>query len=82
MSFSNRMFPTKVVSRWLRSSEEERVQMVMTYFLTCGAGFHEVQGSEIATASHDPLYVVTGRKPGGDLAAAIAAADEADKASL
>ena len=62
MAFSNRMFPTKVVSLWLKLSDEERVQMVMTYFLTCGADFIDVRGYEIMTAETDPLFVVTGRK--------------------
>ena len=62
MAFSNRMFPTKVVSLWLKLSDEERVQMVMTYFLTCGAEFIDVRGYEIMTAETDPLFVVTGRK--------------------
>ena len=63
MSFSNRMFPTKVVNMWLSSSDEQRIQIVMSYFMTCGARFLDVQGYEMATKGVDPLFVVTARKP-------------------
>lgn len=63
MSFSNRMFPTKVINIWLSSSDEDRVRIVMSYFMTCGAGFVDVHGYEMATSGTDPLFVVTARKP-------------------
>ena len=55
MAFSNRMFPTKVVSLWLKLSDEERVQMVMTYFLTCGADFIAMATRAMVGADQLPL---------------------------
>ena len=63
MSWSNRMFPTKVVDIWLRVSEEDRVRIVQTYFLHCGANFTNVHGYQMNTLGRDPLYVVVGAKP-------------------
>ena len=63
MSWSNRMFPTKVVNIWLRSSEEERVKIVQSYFLTCGMRYENVVGYQIFTKGVDPLYVVIANKP-------------------
>ena len=65
MAFSNRMFPTKVVDIWLRVNEEERVRIVETYFVHCGANFENVAGYKMITGNGgDPLYVVLGQKPG------------------
>jgi hypothetical protein len=63
MSWSNRMFPTKVVDIWLRSSEEERVKIVQNYFLTCGVTYENVAGYQIVTKGVDPLYIVIASKP-------------------
>ena len=62
MSWSNRMFPTKVVNIWLRASEEDRVKIVQAYFLHNGAEFTNVRGYQIKTKGTDPLYVVVGEK--------------------
>ena len=62
MSWSNRMFPTKVIDIWLRASEEERVKIVQAYFLHNGAPFTNVYGYEMKTTGTDPLYVVVGEK--------------------
>ena len=62
MAWSNRMFPTKVVDMWLKVSEEERVKIVQSYFLLCGAPFVDVVGYQMVTLGTDPLYVVVGRK--------------------
>ena len=62
MSWSNRMFPTKVIDMWLRVSEEERVKIVQAYFLHNGAPFTNVHGYEMKTTGTDPLYVVVGEK--------------------
>ncbi|EON61050.1 hypothetical protein W97_00261 [Coniosporium apollinis CBS 100218] len=75
---SNRCFPTKVVGRWLRISEEERLEMVGDYLWFAGW-----RGIEIVTVSdgklegdepkglmawlrggRDPLWVVRGSKVG------------------
>lgn len=56
---SNRCFPTKVVGRWLRIGEKERLEMVGDYLLFAGW-----QNVEIAVLSdgrgRDPLWVVRG----------------------
>lgn len=36
MAFSNRCFPTKVIGRWMRMSDEERRRWVGGYFWACG----------------------------------------------
>ncbi|KAJ9669444.1 hypothetical protein H2201_000311 [Coniosporium apollinis] len=77
LAVSNRCFPTKVVGRWLRISEEERLEMVGDYLWFAGW-----RGIEIVTVSdgkveeeprglmawfrggRDPLWVVRGRKVG------------------
>ena len=66
MSWSNRMFPTKVVNIWLRASEEDRVKIVQAYFLHNGAEFTNVRGYQIKTKGTDPLYVVVGTKSVND----------------
>ena len=57
---SNRCFPTKAISRWLRISEEDRLQMVGDYLHF--AGYSDI---EIVTLSdsgrYDPLWVVRAR---------------------
>ena len=76
LTVSNRCFPTKVVGRWLRVDEEERLQMVGDYLWF--AGWRDIQictlndgKSEIGAASGimdwfsgrtDPVWVVRGTK--------------------
>lgn len=66
---SNRCFPTKAVGRWLRISEEERVQMVGDYLWW--SGWREVEVVEVCDGKGkggwwggrvDPLWVVRGTK--------------------
>ena len=73
---SNRCFPTKAVGRWLRVSEEEKLQMVGDYLFW--AGWKDIEictlndgKTETGAASgimdwfsarHDPLWVVRGVK--------------------
>ena len=62
---SNRCFPTKAVGRWLRVSEEKRLEMVGDYLWWSGWREIEVvvvveQGSWMK----DPLWVVRGRNVG------------------
>lgn len=60
---SNRCFPTKVIRRWMRISEKERLDMVGDYLHF--AGFEEI---EVVTLSEgrrsDPLWVVRGKRGG------------------
>ncbi len=63
VSFSNRMFPTKAVWIWQRSSEAQRVELVRRYFEDCG-GFERIQTIE-RQCEHgyaDPVYAVVGVK--------------------
>jgi len=77
MGFSNRCFPTKVVRRWLEVGEEERCDMVASYFHF--AGTSEGEGGcepgqlweevEVVTVLEkgwvgDPLWVVRARRTG------------------
>jgi hypothetical protein len=68
---SNRCFPTKVIGRWLRVSEDERVRMVGDYLHFSGWG--EVEVVEVVKADDagfkgagDPLWVVRGTKREGE----------------
>ena len=64
MSFSNRCFPTKVINIWLRTDDQEHVEIVANYFHF--AGFQDIQAFDIATGKKgrsDPMYVVIGSKP-------------------
>ena len=73
---SNRCFPTKVIKRWLRISEEERLQMVGDYLWF--AGWRDIEILTLSdgkqpsdeqqgimawfSGAHDPLWVVRGTK--------------------
>lgn len=63
MSFSNRCFPTKVISMWLRRGvgELERAWVVGSYFHYAG-GFEPPQAQDITRGSGDPMIVVFARK--------------------
>lgn len=70
MAFSNRCFPTKVIGRWMRMSDEERRRWVGGYFWACG-GWVDVEEVVIKESKggfwgvyEDPLFVVRGRKAG------------------
>lgn len=67
LAISNRCFPTKVVSRWLDVSEDERLQMVGDYLWF--AGFRNIELVTLEDGkgsswfrSKDPLWVVRGQK--------------------
>ena len=65
---SNRCFPTKVVGRWLKVGEEERLEMVGDYLWW--SGWREVEIVEVVRKGEgwldlkDPLWVVRGRNLG------------------
>ena len=63
---SNRCFPTKAVSRWLKVTEDERLDMVGDYLWYGGWRDIEVVTIVKATFMRDPLWVVRGtnRAPG------------------
>jgi hypothetical protein len=58
---SNRCFPTKVVGRWLRIDEEERLEMVGDYLRFSGWKDIEIVTVVAKSWMHDPLWVVRGR---------------------
>ena len=69
LAISNRCFPTKVVSKWLRISEPERLQMVAEYLWFCNSAdgsqqvFKDIECVEVVNDGiHDPLHVIRGTK--------------------
>jgi hypothetical protein len=62
---SNRCFPTKVVGRWLKVSEDERLEMVGDYLWWSGWREIEMVAIVKGTWMKDPLWVVraTNTKP-------------------
>ena len=57
---SNRCFPTKVVGRWLKISEDERLEMVGDYLWWSGWRDIEIVTVVQGTWMKDPLWVVRG----------------------
>lgn len=57
---SNRCFPTKVVGRWLKIGEDERLEMVGDYLWWCGWREIEIVTLVKGTWTKDPLWVVRG----------------------
>ncbi|KIW18046.1 hypothetical protein PV08_02333 [Exophiala spinifera] len=55
---SNRCFPTKVVARWLKVDEDERLHMVGDYLWWSGWREIEIQTLVAGSFMHDPLWVV------------------------
>lgn len=62
LTISNRCFPTKAVNRWLRISEEERLQMVGHYLHFSGWKDVEIVSVVSKGSWGDPLWVVRGKK--------------------
>lgn len=70
LAISNRCFPTKVISRWLRISEEERLQLVAEYlhFAASEDGkkvlFKDIECVEVVKPfwNADPLNVIRGTR--------------------
>ena len=60
MVISNRCFPTKAVGRWLKVSEDERLDMVGDYQWWSGSREIEIVIVVEATWMKDPLWVVRG----------------------
>jgi ubiquinone/menaquinone biosynthesis C-methylase UbiE len=71
LAISNRCFPTKAISRWLRLSEQGRLEMVSNFVHF--AGFQDIEIVDIVKGGsvgrwegdwgvNDPLWVVRGRK--------------------
>lgn len=60
---SNRCFPTKVVGRWLKVDEGERLNMVGDYLWWSGWRNIEIQTLVEGSWTTDPLWVVRGENP-------------------
>jgi len=58
LAISNRCFPTKVVGRWLKVDEDERLEMVGDYLWW--SGWREIEIVEVVkgTWTKDPLWIV------------------------
>lgn len=61
--FSNRCFPSKVISGWLDATESERVWLVGSYFHFAG-GFDPPQSLDLSPCpgETDPLHVVQAKR--------------------
>lgn len=66
LAISNRCFPTKVVGRWLKVDEKQRLEMVGDYLWW--SGWREVEIVEVVKGGWlgDPLWVVRAKNPGGE----------------
>lgn len=62
ISFSNRCFPTKAVSEWLRRDDRGRMRLVEEYLQGSGA-WHDIQSMDRSPRRPfaDPLYAVVAR---------------------
>jgi hypothetical protein len=60
LAISNRCFPTKVVGRWLKISEDQRLEMVGEYLWWSGWRDIEIVTVVEGTWMKDPLWVVRG----------------------
>lgn len=64
VTFSNRMFPTKAVLAWRRSSDEGRMDIVSSYMKVAG-NFENIRGGFVnpeTSPPADPLYSVVSYK--------------------
>ena len=66
VSFSNRYFPTKTVSVFMNSSDDELIDLVQQYYVLAG-GFININHKKITPAVGDPLYIVSGIKYAEDI---------------
>jgi ubiquinone/menaquinone biosynthesis C-methylase UbiE len=61
VSFSNRCFPTKAVSLWLGTSDQQHLMLVRSYFEAAG-GWRDVTDEDRSPDGNgDPLYAVWAR---------------------
>lgn len=72
-SFSNRCFPTKVIKKWLKMNEQQRVEWVANYFLLTDkyldpktvkaySLFDDNMLPSVDGEFRDPMYIVLGQK--------------------
>ena len=64
VTFSNRMFPTKAIALWQMASEQQRPEIVRSYFAESGT-FEKIElidHSRRAGVPSDPIWAVVGHK--------------------
>jgi len=64
VTFSNRMFPTKAIALWQMASEQQRPEIVRSYFAQAGT-FEKIEvidHSRRAGVPSDPIWAVVGYK--------------------
>ncbi|CAF1309157.1 unnamed protein product [Rotaria sordida] len=72
-SFSNRYFPTKVIGRWIKMNEQQRVEWIANYFLSTNIYFDPKTVKAYSFFDNiflpardgefrDPMYIVLGQK--------------------
>jgi SAM-dependent methyltransferase len=62
VTFSNRCFPTKAVSVWLDTTDDQHVALVHRYFEIAGGFTDLTMGDRSAGGDANPLYAVWARK--------------------
>jgi SAM-dependent methyltransferase len=64
VTFSNRMFPTKAIALWQMASEQQRPQIVISYFAEAGIfdKIEVIDHSRRPDAPSDPIWAVVGYK--------------------
>ena len=64
VTFSNRMFPTKAIALWQRSSEQQRPEIVKRYFAAAGTfeKLEVIDHSRRPGVPSDPIWAVVGYK--------------------
>jgi SAM-dependent methyltransferase len=62
LTFSNRCFPTKAISLWLETSDDEHMQLVALYFAAAGnwsnAEVRDCRSMRAKVFRNDPVYAV------------------------
>jgi SAM-dependent methyltransferase len=63
VSFSNRCFPTKAVAVWLRTTDQQHLALVRTYFDAAGGWVDVNEEDRSPGGDDDPLFAVWARTP-------------------
>ena len=67
VAFSNRCFPTKAVSVWLGTSDDQHVMLVQSYFEAAGGWDPATWEDRSPGGGGDPLYAVWARRSSGTI---------------
>jgi SAM-dependent methyltransferase len=63
VSFSNRCFPTKAIAVWLRTTDQQHLGLVRSYFEAAGGWVDVKEEDRSPGGDGDPLYAVWARTP-------------------